>query len=87
MFPRYLAILKIFGNLQISVRFTPKELRCELLSSFDIISDYEKGGILFLQTAVLFEMKKKNESKIQHRVPEFFTNSRKKTIQHSTKTI
>ena len=41
-------------------------------SSFNIISDSEEGGILFLQIAVMFEMKNKNESKRKHRVPEFF---------------
>ena len=73
-----MAISKIFGDLKISVRFTLKELRCELSSSFDIISDSEMGGILFLQIAVIFEKKKKNESKRKHRVPEFFTNKKKK---------
>ena len=63
---RYLAI-----TLEVSVRFTLKELRCEIWSSFDIILDSEKGGILFLQIAVIFETKKKNESKRKHRVPEF----------------
>ena len=32
-------ILKIFGDLKISVGFILEELRCELSSSFDIISD------------------------------------------------
>ena len=59
--------------LKISVRFTLKELRCEFSSSFDIISGSEEEGILFLQIAVMFEMKKKkNESKRKHRAPEFF---------------
>ena len=78
IFRQYLAILKIFVDLKISVRSTLKELRCELSSSFNIISDSGKKGILFLQIAVMFEMKK-NESKRKHRVPEFLTN--KKTIQ------
>ena len=52
-FRRYLAII-----LKISVRFTLKELRCELSSSFDIIWGSEEGGILFLQIAVTFGMKK-----------------------------
>ena len=47
-----------------------------------MISDSEKGGILFLQMVVIFKMKKKNESKSKHRVPEFFTNKKKK--DHST---
>ena len=51
------------GNFKISVKFTLKELRCELSSSFNIISDSVEGGILFLQIAVKFEMKNKNESK------------------------
>ena len=77
IFRRYLAILIIFSDLKISVRFTLKELRCELSSSFDIISDSEKEGILFLQIAVIFEIKKKNESKRKDRVPEFFRNKKK----------
>ena len=79
IFRQYFAILKIVVDLKISVRFTIKELRCELSSSFNIISSSGKKGILFLQIAVIFEMKKKNESKRKHWVPEFFTN--KKTIQ------
>ena len=57
IFPRYLAVM-----LKVSVRFTLKELRCDFSSSFYIISDSEEGGILFWQIAVMFEMKKKNES-------------------------
>ena len=68
-------------TLKISVRFTIKELICELLNSFNIISDSEEGGILFLQVAVMFEMKKKNESKRKHQVREFFHKQEKKTIQ------
>ena len=64
--------------LEIFVRFTLKELRCELSSSFDILSDSEKGGILFLHTAVMFEMKKKNESKRKHQVPGFFQKQEEK---------
>ena len=45
------------GNFKISVGFTLKELRCELPSSFNIISDSEEEGILFLQIAVMFEIK------------------------------
>ena len=55
-----------------SVRFTLKELKCELSSSFYIILDSEEGDILFLQITVMFEMKKKNESKRKHLVLEFF---------------
>ena len=51
-------------------------------SSFNIISDSEEGGILFLQIAVMFEMRNKNESKRKHRVRNFFTNEKKK--DHST---
>ena len=60
--------------LKISVRFTLKELRCEFSSSFDIISGSEEGGILSLQIAVVFgvKKKKKNESKRKHCVPGFF---------------
>ena len=42
---------------KISVRFKLNELRCKFLSFFDIISDSEEGGILFLQIAIMFEMK------------------------------
>ena len=58
--------------LKVSIGFTLKELRSDFSSSFYIISDSEEGGILFLQIAVMFEMKKKNESKRKHRVPGFF---------------
>ena len=43
--------------LKIFVRFTLKELKCGFYSYVDIISEFEKGGILFLQIAVIFEMK------------------------------
>ena len=69
--------------LKISVRFTLKELRCEFSSSFDIISGSEEGGILFLQIAVVFGMKKqriKVKENIAYR--NFFTNKKKK--DHST---
>ena len=72
--------------LKISVRLTLKELRCGFSSSFDIISGSERGGILFLQIAVMFGMKtkkkKKNESKRKHLVPEFFHKQEEK--DHST---
>ena len=47
--------------LKISVRWTLKELRCEFSSSFDIISGYEEGGILFLQITAKFGMKRKKK--------------------------
>ena len=56
--------------LKIFVRFTLKELRCGFYSFVDIISESEEGGILFLQIAVIFEMKNKNESIRKHRGPE-----------------
>ena len=65
-------------NLKISVRFTLKELTCELSSSSDTISGTEKGGIYFLQIALIFEMKKKNESKRKHRVQEYFPKQEEK---------
>ena len=62
--------MEIFGdNLKLSFTFTLKELRCELSSSFYIISDSEERGILYLQKAVIFEIK---ENKRKHRVPDFF---------------
>ena len=54
--------------LELSVTFTLKELS----SSFYIISDFERAGIVFSQKEVVFEMKKKNESKGKHWVPELF---------------
>ena len=67
-------------TLKISDRLTLKEVRCELSSSFGIISGTEKEGILFLEIAVIFKMKKKNESK-KTLDQNFFTNKKKKTIQ------
>ena len=64
-------------TLEISVRFTVKELRCELSSSFNIISGSEERA-LFLQIVVTFEIKNKNESKTKHRVPEFFHKQEEK---------
>ena len=49
--------------LKISARFTLKELRCELSSSFDIISNSLERGVLFLQIAVI-ELFYKQEVKI-----------------------
>ena len=37
------------------------------LSSFDTISYFDEGAILFLQKAVVFEMKRKNDSKRKRR--------------------
>ena len=65
-------------TLKICVRFTLNELRCELSSFFDIISDSGQGGILFLKIAVIFEMKKKNESKRKHWIPEVFHKKEEK---------
>ena len=64
--------------LKISVRFTLKELRCEFSSSFDIISGSEEEGILFLQIAVMFEMKKK-KTRVKENIGQqnFFTNKEK----------
>ena len=42
------------------------------------ISGSEEGGILFLQIAVMFGMKKKNESKRKHGVLEFFHKQEEK---------
>ena len=44
-----------------------------------MISGSETGGILFFQAAVIFEMKKKNENKRKHLVPEYFHKQEKKT--------
>ena len=52
IFRRHLSI-----TLKIFVRFILKELRRELSSSFDTISNFEEEGTLFLQKAVVFEMK------------------------------
>ena len=79
-FQRYLAII-----LKTSVRFTLKELRCELSSSFDTVLGSEEGGILFLQITGMFEMKKKNESKRKHRIAEFFDKQEKKDFSNLTR--
>ena len=67
---------------KISARFTVKELRCEFLSSFDIVSGSEEGGILFLQIVIVFGMKKKkkkkNESEKKLCVLEFFHKQEEK---------
>ena len=67
-------------TLKISVRFTLKEISCELSRPLNIISDSEKGGILFLQVTVMFEMKNKNENKRKHRVPLFFHKQEEKIL-------
>ena len=46
-------------TLKVFVRFTLKELRSELSSSFNTISDPEEGSILFLKVAVMFEIRVK----------------------------
>ena len=53
--------LEIIFRRYLEIRFTLKELRFEILSSssLSIISDSEKGVILFLQIAVMFEIKNK----------------------------
>ena len=60
-----------------SIVFTLKELRHGLSGSFNIVSDSEERGILFL---IMFEMKKKNESKRKHRVPKFFHKQEEKRL-------
>ena len=64
--------------LKISVRFTLKELRCEFSSSFDIISGSEEGGILSLQIAVVFGVKKKKRMRVKESIAyrDFFTNKK-----------
>lgn len=66
-------ILKIFV-----IRFTLKNLICELSSSFDTISDSEEGNILFLKLAVMFKTKKKNERERKHFAPGFFRKREEK---------
>ena len=61
-------------TLEISVTFTVKELRSELSSSFNNISDSEEELILFWQIAVMFEMKNKNESKRKQEEKRPFNN-------------
>ena len=78
-FGQYLVII-----LKIYVRFTLKELGCEFLNSFNIISGSEGGGILFLQIAAVFAMKKnKNEGKIKYR--NVFINKKKNIQQFNEK--
>ena len=68
----------IFGiTLKVFVRFTLKELRCGLSSSFSTISDPEEGSILFLQVAAMFEMRVKENIAYQN----VFTRRGKKTIE------
>ena len=74
--------------LKISVRWTLKELRCELSSFFDIISGSEEGGILFLQIAVTFRIKKTKKERYWKKTPGtgiFPQTRRKKTIQQFNK--
>ena len=68
-------------TLKVFVRFTLKELRSELSSSFNTISDPEEGSILFLQVAVMFEMRVKENIVYQN----FFTRRGKKTIEQLNK--
>ena len=65
-------------TLKIYIRFTLSELRCELSSFSDIISDSGQGRILFLKIAIIFEMKKKKESKRKHWIPELFHKKEEK---------
>ena len=46
--------------------------------NFQVFSISFQIGILFMQITVIFEMKKKNESKRKHRVPEFFYKQEEK---------
>ena len=68
-------------TLKVFVRFTLKELRSELSSSFNTISDPEEGSILFLKVAVMFEMRVKENIVYQN----FFTRRGKKTIEQLNK--
>ena len=42
------------------------------------MSTFEEGHILFLELAVMFKMKKKNQSKIKYWVPEFLSKQEEK---------
>ena len=54
--------------------------------TFKFFQDPEEGGILFLQIAVVFKLKKKNESKRKHHLAEIFHKwEEKKTIQQFNK--
>ena len=66
-------ILKTSG-----IRSTPKGLRREVPSSFDITSESEEVDNLFLQLAVMFKMKKKKERKINYWAQEFFRKREEK---------
>ena len=76
-------ILKIFVDLKLSVRFTRKELRCELSSSFDIISNSEKQGMLFFANCGRLYLKTKRRMKVKENTGyrNFSQTRRKKTIQ------
>ena len=54
-------ILKIFGDLKISVGFILKELRCELSSSFDIISDWKGRYFIFANSGYIWNEKEEGE--------------------------
>ena len=45
------------------IRFTLKDLGCELSSSFDIRSDCEEGDAFLLQLAILFKTKRRMSGK------------------------
>ena len=72
-FRRHLAII-----LKISVRFTLKELRYVISSSFDIISGSDEGGILLKKKKKVWEQKKTSGTGI------FSQTRRKKTINNLT---
>ena len=74
MLRQYLAIiLKTFA-----IKFTLKILRCELSSSFDVMSDPEERDISFLPLAVMFKTKMKNEREKKFGYKNFFGNEKKK---------
>ena len=64
--------------LKTPVRFALKEIRCEVSSSFDIISNSEDGGILFLQKAVMFEIKTKKKKEKKTSGTGIFSQTRRK---------
>ena len=68
-----------------AIRSTPKGLRREVPSSFDITSESEEVDNLFLQLAVMFKMKKKKERKINYWAPEFFRKREEKEAFNNLK--
>ena len=78
IFQRYWAII----SKTPVIRFTPKNLRCELSSSFDILSDSEERYFIFASASYVENENRKMRGKKHFEYKDFFTNEKKK--EHST---